>query len=49
MEKKIVWSKRSETNLENIFDFIAKDSLIYATRFVTKLVEYTEQELKHYP
>ena len=49
MEKKIVWSKRSETNLENIFDFIAKDSLIYSTRFVTKLVEYTEQELKHYP
>ncbi|MGV6862269.1 MAG: type II toxin-antitoxin system RelE/ParE family toxin [Putridiphycobacter sp.] len=49
MEKKIEWSKRSEINLENIFDYISKDSVIYATRFVTKLVEYTEQELTHYP
>lgn len=49
MEKEIVWSLRAETNLENIFDYIAKDSVIYATRFVTKLIEYTEQELINFP
>ncbi len=49
MEKKIEWSKNAENNLKNIFDYIANDSEIYATRFITKLVQHTESELVNYP
>jgi len=43
VEKKIEWSKSAENNLKNIFDYIANDSEIYATRFITKMVQYADQ------
>ena len=49
MASKIEWSLRALTNLENIFDYISKDSILYASRFVTNLVQHTENELIHYP
>lgn len=48
MATKIVWSLRAQTNLQNLFDYISKDSVIYARRFVTSLVLYTEDELQDY-
>ncbi len=49
MATKIVWSKRSESNLKNIFDYISRDSEIYAIRFITKLIQHTESELINFP
>ena len=48
MATEIVWSQRAQTNLQNIFDYISKDSVIYARRFVSSLVLYTEEELQDY-
>ncbi len=45
MAQGIVWSRRSEDNLLAIHDFIARDSEVYASRFVERLVIATEHHL----
>jgi hypothetical protein len=42
MESKVIWSLKSEENLERIFQFIAQDSEVYARRFVKDLIIYVE-------
>jgi|RifCSPlowO2_12_1023861.scaffolds.fasta_scaffold80164_2 plasmid stabilization system protein ParE len=42
MEGRVIWSKKSDDYLERTFMFIAKDSKVYAERFVTDLILYTE-------
>lgn len=37
MAHKIIWSPRSVANLEDIFNYIAKDSTQYATFFANKI------------
>lgn len=42
MESKVIWSRKSEDNLERIFQFIAQDSEVYARRFVKDLILHVE-------
>lgn len=37
----ITWTEKASTNLKAIHDYIAKDSRIYATRFVKSLIGAT--------
>lgn len=39
----IKWTEKSSSNLQSIFDYIAKDSKIYATRFVKSLIASTKK------
>ncbi len=43
MAQRVVWSRKSEHNLHAIYEFIAKDSEVYAARFVKRLVISTEE------
>jgi len=45
MAQGVVWSLRAELNLLAIHDFIAKDSEVYASRFVERLVVATERHI----
>lgn len=45
---KVVWTDLAIEDLRSIHDFIAKDSKLYADRFIEKLVSRAEQ-LAHYP
>ncbi|MFA6923727.1 MAG: type II toxin-antitoxin system RelE/ParE family toxin [Bacteroidales bacterium] len=49
MATKIEWSEKSVSNLNHIYDFIAKDSPTYAKRFVKSLIETTEKQLFKFP
>lgn len=40
---RITWSEPAIADLAAIHDFIARDSAHYATRFVERLIEATEQ------
>ncbi len=40
---RITWSEPAIADLDAIHDFIARDSSHYATRFVERLIEATEQ------
>lgn len=42
---KLIWNENAITNLEDIYDFIAKDSPFYAKAQVKKLVNSVEQFL----
>jgi len=44
---KLAWTEPSVHDLENIRDFIAKDSEYYAARFVTRIVEAVETLPSH--
>lgn len=44
----IKWTEKSSSNLQAIFDYIAKDSKVYATRFIKSLIAST-QKLKMMP
>lgn len=39
---KIVWTQKSENKLNNIFDYIASDSTLYAYRTINKIIDVTE-------
>jgi hypothetical protein len=43
MESKVIWSRKSEENLERIFQFIAQDSEVYARIFVQNLILHVEK------
>jgi toxin ParE1/3/4 len=45
MAQGLVWSLRAEENLLAIHEFIARDSEVYASRFVERLVIATEHHL----
>ncbi|MBI4648915.1 MAG: type II toxin-antitoxin system RelE/ParE family toxin [Bacteroidia bacterium] len=49
MATEVVWSERSSLNLQNIYNYIAKDSEFYAFRFVQKLTLATEGQLSIFP
>lgn len=36
---KVVWSESSEFDLDDLYDYIAKDSPIYAEQFVDRILE----------
>lgn len=38
---KINWTEKASSHLQGIHDYIAKDSKIYATRFITSLIKAT--------
>lgn len=42
MAKEIVWSLRAKSDLLDIFDFIAKDSEVYAFNVITRIIEVVE-------
>lgn len=39
----IRWTEKSSSNLQAIFDYIAKDSKVYASRFVKSLIAATKK------
>ena len=40
---KIKWTERASRNLQDIHEYISRDSLIYAARFVKSLVKATKR------
>ncbi|CAN5619630.1 hypothetical protein BH10BAC5_BH10BAC5_02630 [soil metagenome] len=47
MARKIIWSDESLKDLENIAEFIEKDSYYYAASFVLKIVNSVETLSEH--
>ncbi len=45
---KIKWTPKAKSHLRSIFDYIARDSEVYAGRFIERLVAYTEN-LSEFP
>lgn len=45
MGRRVDWSRKADISLKRIYKFIAKDSKVYATRFVKSLVIHTENIL----
>ncbi len=39
---KIVWTQKAESQLNNIFNYIAADSTLYAYRTVNKIIDITQ-------
>lgn len=39
----IIWTKKSITDLQSIYDYISLDSSFYAARFVNRLIERVDQ------
>lgn len=44
---KIFWTRWSIKDLRSIYDYIALDSPFYASRFIDKLINRTEQLIEH--
>ncbi len=40
---KIKWTEKVSSNLQTIYEYIAKDSQIYATRFIKSLIAATKK------
>ncbi len=40
------WTEKSTKNLEAIFEYIAHDSIVYATRFIKSLIKSTDVLIK---
>ena len=36
---RVVWTEPAETDLEDLFDYIARDSAIYAERFIDRILD----------
>ena len=50
METQVVWSNRASVNLQNIYNYIANDSEVYANRFIKLLItSVVESSLKTFP
>ena len=45
---KIVWSKTALLDLKNIYDYIAKDSKLYAIRLIERIIAAVDQ-LENFP
>jgi len=42
MARKIIWTETASSDLESVFDFISKDSTIYAATFIQSVVDSAE-------
>ncbi|MEI7015030.1 type II toxin-antitoxin system RelE/ParE family toxin [Leptospira licerasiae] len=42
MAKEIIWSLRAKSDLQDIYDYIAKDSEIYALNVINKIIDVVE-------
>ncbi|MCR1795733.1 type II toxin-antitoxin system RelE/ParE family toxin [Leptospira sp. WS58.C1] len=42
MAKEIIWSLRAKSDLQDIYDYIAKDSEVYALNVVNKIIDVVE-------
>jgi plasmid stabilization system protein ParE len=40
---RVIWSRKADNYLERTYKFIAKDSEVYAHRFIKSLILYTEE------
>jgi len=40
---KIEWTERASRNLQDIYEYISRDSVIYAARFVKSLIKATKR------
>ncbi|OFX45839.1 MAG: hypothetical protein A2046_09175 [Bacteroidetes bacterium GWA2_30_7] len=36
----VIWKTKAEKSLQGIYDFIANDSILYAEKFVNKLIDF---------
>jgi len=45
----INWTPRAENDLKNIYDYIARDSDFYATRFINSLIDSVTTQLSIFP
>jgi plasmid stabilization system protein ParE len=45
---KVTWTERAVRNLQNIYEYIAVDSELYAVRFVKRIIEASEK-LRSFP
>ena len=45
---KVTWTKKALKDLKDIYDYISKDSLLYAIRFTDKLLASVDQ-LENFP
>ncbi len=48
MDYKIIWTNEALTDIESIAKFIAKDSVLYASSVVSKILDTTDT-IKSYP
>lgn len=49
MATTINWTPRAENDLKNIYDYIARDSDFYATRFINALISSVTTQLSIFP
>jgi toxin ParE1/3/4 len=49
MATEVKWSEKASSNLLNIYQYIASDSIFYAQRFTKNLVLAVEGQLKRQP
>lgn len=47
MGKQVIWTRQSLNDLEKIFEYIASDSIFYASSFLDKLIT-TGESLEYY-
>ena len=46
---RVVWTEPAETDLDDLFDYIARDSAIYAERFVDRILDAVVKLAEHAP
>jgi len=44
---RIVWTEPAETDLDDLFDYIARDSAIYAERFIDRILDAVIKLAEH--
>jgi len=44
---KVVWTEPAETDLEDLFDYIARDSAVYAERFIDRILDAVVRLVEH--
>jgi toxin ParE1/3/4 len=44
---KILWSEPAELDLDDLFDYIARDSPVYAERFVDRIIDAVDKLIEH--
>ena len=49
MAAKIIWTDRSQQDLFHIYQYIAQDSVTYASQFVNELIKTVSNQLKTFP
>jgi addiction module RelE/StbE family toxin len=44
---KVVWTEPAESDLDDLFDYIARDSAIYAERFIDRILDAVVKLAQH--